>query len=142
MEKGRTGVGFCPGFPGGTLNSSEFLHYIEIIGFFVTMDLCYPHGMMECWNSGVMRIKSGKKRFAFFFLSTHHSSIPLFQYSSWGEASFGMVEKIWLSSEERLFRRSRVISETKGSSGNRPRSTGAKGQGCSPMITIFPCKIN
>jgi hypothetical protein len=43
-----------------TLNSSEFLHYIEIIGFFVPINLCYPHGMMECWNSGVVRIKSGK----------------------------------------------------------------------------------
>jgi hypothetical protein len=57
------------------LNCSGFLQYIEIIGFFVTIDLCDPHGMMECWNIGIVRIKSGKNRFAFFFRSTHHSNI-------------------------------------------------------------------
>jgi hypothetical protein len=30
----------------------------------------------------------------------------------------GMVEKIWLSGEERLFRRSRVISGAEGNPGN------------------------
>ena len=64
------------------LNVSEFLQYIEIMSFLVMIDLCYPHGMMECWNNGVVRIKIGKNRFIFFFLSTHYSSIPLFQYSS------------------------------------------------------------
>jgi hypothetical protein len=34
----------------------------------------------------------------------------------------GMVEKIWLSGEERLFRRSWVISEAKGNSGNRQKN--------------------
>jgi len=64
--------------------------------------------MMECWNIGVVRIKSGKNRFAFFFLLTHHSSIPLFQYSSWGEANFRMVEKMFLSSDERVFQTSSI----------------------------------
>jgi hypothetical protein len=51
-------------------------------------------GMMDCWNIGIMGIKrrkkrvmegwnSGKKpRLLFSLLSIHHSSIPLFHYSS------------------------------------------------------------
>jgi hypothetical protein len=39
----------------------------------------------------------------------------------------GMVEKIWLISEERLFRRSWVISGDKDNSGNRQKGTEAKG---------------
>jgi len=42
----------------------------------------------------------------------------------------GMVEKIWLSSEERLFRRSGVISGAKGNSGNKPKGIETKGQWC------------
>ena len=61
------------------LKSSEFLHYIGMIGFFVTIDLCYPHGMMECWNIGVVRIKSGKNRFSF---SSCQPIIPVFHYSN------------------------------------------------------------
>jgi hypothetical protein len=34
------------------LKSSEFLRYIEIIGFFVAIGLCYPHGMTNV-SSGV-----------------------------------------------------------------------------------------
>ncbi len=40
----------------------------------------------------------------------------------------GMVEKICLSGEERLFRRSWVISGAKGNVGNRPKGIEAKGQ--------------
>ncbi len=64
------------------LKSSELLPYIEIIAFFVTIDLCYPYGMMEWWNSGVLRIKSGKNRFSFFLPvnpSFQCSIIPIFQ---------------------------------------------------------------
>jgi hypothetical protein len=34
----------------------------------------------------------------------------------------GMVEKIWWSSEERVFRRSRVMLGAEGNSGNRPKT--------------------
>ena len=40
----------------------------------------------------------------------------------------GMVEKICLSGEERLFRRSWVISGAKGNVDNRPKGIEAKGQ--------------
>ncbi len=49
--------------------------------------------------------------------------------------------QIWLSGEERLFRRSCVISGAKGNPGNRPKIIEAKGQACSSMKIIFPCKI-
>lgn len=39
--------------------------------------LCYPHGMLEDWNSG-----EGRNPYCSFLFSTHHSNIPLFDYSS------------------------------------------------------------
>ncbi len=63
---------------------------------------------MECWNSGVVRIKSGKRGFIFF--PSYQPIIPLFQHSSWSEASFRMVEKISLSAEERVCGHLRKIS--------------------------------
>jgi hypothetical protein len=40
-------------------------------------------GMMDCWNSGIMGIKTETTDFLFFFFLPHHSRIPLFQYPSW-----------------------------------------------------------
>jgi hypothetical protein len=38
--------------------------------------------MMEYWNIGIMDIKCGKiPQFNFAIFLTHHSTIPLFQYS-------------------------------------------------------------
>ena len=55
------------------------------------MGLCHPHGMMECWNSGIMGIKIRNNRFFVFLLtpSFQYSIIPISQlgYSSWGKAS-------------------------------------------------------
>ncbi len=48
-----------------------------------------------------------------------------------------MVEKIWLSGEERLFRGSCVISGAKGNPRKRPKIIEAKGQRCFPMKSIF-----
>ena len=55
------------------------------------------------------------------------------QTQFWAEDGLiaGIVEKIWLSREERLFRRSWVISGAQGNSGNRPESVEAKEQGSS-----------
>jgi hypothetical protein len=97
------------------LNVLEFLQYIEIHRLFVTIWIsAIRYGMMECWIIGIVRIKCGKSRFTFFFLATHYSSIPLFQYSRLSEANFRMSEKIFLSSEERVFHRSHIKTHRTG----------------------------
>gem|GEM_PF-3382609 len=53
----------------------------------MTTDLCHPHGVMECWSTGLVGSKSRKNRIPIPLLLlvqgkfTHHSSTPLLQYS-------------------------------------------------------------
>jgi hypothetical protein len=58
---------------------------------------------MEQWNDGMLEYwvsKAERTDSLFSSRKTHHSSIPLFQYSGWSETNFRMVEKMFLSCEE------------------------------------------
>jgi len=35
----------------------------KIIDLSIEVDLCYPHGMLECWNDGILGTKNGKDHF-------------------------------------------------------------------------------
>jgi hypothetical protein len=44
-------------------NVSEFLQLVVIRKLLVTVNLYHPHGVMECWSTGVVGGKSGKELF-------------------------------------------------------------------------------
>ena len=61
----------------------------------MTTDLCHPHGVMECWNNGMMGSKSRKNRFPILLNPSLQYSItpilppgrrPYRPESNWGEA--------------------------------------------------------
>jgi hypothetical protein len=100
-----------PGFPGGTLFSAA---------------------VMRCCS----RKRSSERELNFF---DNHSWQPeRVQTQCWVEdgVNAGIVEKICLSSEERLFRISPVISGAEENSGNRPQSIEAKGPGYSHSMVL------
>ena len=35
----------------------------KIIDLSIEVDLCCPHGMLECWNDGILGTKNGKDHF-------------------------------------------------------------------------------
>ena len=39
---------------------SKILQLTQKILILVTFDLSHPHGMMECWNNGIVGSRSGK----------------------------------------------------------------------------------
>ena len=49
--------------------------------------LCYPNGILEYWNTGILGIKAAIKHFnCKKLLQAHHSITPSFHYSNLGEA--------------------------------------------------------
>jgi len=54
------------------INVSKFLQLIVIMKLLIATNLCYPHGIMECWSSGVAGSKNVKKAILIVFLPLLH----------------------------------------------------------------------
>jgi len=64
---------------------------VEIKDLLMAICLCHRHGRMECWNTGILRVRAEinnlncQKLLSFNFVQdklTHHSIIPLLHYSN------------------------------------------------------------